>query len=267
LSRRQEITVSTLRKINELISKITVDNVRLVSDEFSNTMREFFAVFFSIRYKFTYVELNEELVKKKEISKELKDRVIEFSIRISEIEYSGYEPTMKEILDVMRNAKIIVERLSGIKTYEALKEKPEIKEEIEKKVKIKPKETEKTEEIIKRLEEVKKKIKEEKPKPVERAVKPAREIKPEAKPKEAKPKISIAELKEREKINELKDLLDIGEEALNKKDMNRAVEIYSRVREIYDNIPEDKKKELYNETIRIIRLYNNIVSAYQGQSE
>ena len=38
-----------------------------------------------------------------------------------------------------------------------------------------------------------------------------------------------------------------------------AEKAYTKIREIYDSLHPDVKKRLYNETVRIIKLYNEIM--------
>jgi iron uptake system EfeUOB component EfeO/EfeM len=168
-------------------------------------MREFFAKFFGIKYEFTYVELNEEINKIK-MKKEIKNNIINFSIKISEMEYGGFEITAANFLDIIKMAIPLVEELTGVKLEQAVKEKIEIKEE-------------KKEEIVK---------------------KPIKEVKIE-------------------EIEEMKKLINEAENAIENNDIDTATELYSKIKTIYEKIPPEKKKELYSESIRIIKLYNNII--------
>ncbi|MCK4531419.1 MAG: hypothetical protein KAT94_00990, partial [Candidatus Aenigmarchaeota archaeon] len=58
----------------------------------------------------------------------------------------------------------------------------------------------------------------------------------------------------------LERLISGGERAIANHKLEEAERIYSKIRKVYDEIPPDVKKGLYNETIRIIKLYNRIMS-------
>jgi len=202
---KQILGLSTLRRIYSIRSKIGKEKTRDLFELFSKTMREFFAKFFGIKYEFTYVELNEEINKIK-MKKEIKNNIINFSIKISEMEYGGFEITAANFLDIIKMAIPLVEELTGVKLEQAVKEKIEIKEE-------------KKEEIVK---------------------KPIKEVKIE-------------------EIEEMKKLINEAENAIENNDIDTATELYSKIKTIYEKIPPEKKKELYSESIRIIKLYNNII--------
>lgn len=222
LSDVQLLGVATLRKLHMIQLEIGKKPVRKVSGEFARVMRNFFAKMFNIRRTFTYIELN-EIVRRKKLKKELTDIITHFSIRISEIEYGREEVPVTLLVLTIKDAVRIVEGLTGIKMQEALGEKME-----------------------KELKKIEPEAKREK---IELELKKVR------KPKE-RVKFTKQDL---ETFDKLRRLIAEGEEALSRGDPKRASEIYSEIRFMYDKIPDNKKKELYEETMNIIKLYNNIM--------
>lgn len=218
----QLIGIETLRNLHLIQLEIGKRPVRRISSEFARVMRKFFATVFDIRRKFTYIELN-EIVRKKKLGKDLAGMITNFSIRISEIEYGKEEVPVTLLILTMKDAIRIVEGLSGVKMQDALGEKVE-----------------------KELKKIRPEIKEEK---IELKVK-------EVERKKGKVKFTSEDLKTFER---LRKMISDGEEALKRKDFKGASKIYSEIRFTYDSIPDKKKEGLYEETVRIIKLYNRVM--------
>ncbi|NIO23320.1 MAG: hypothetical protein GTN38_04835, partial [Candidatus Aenigmarchaeota archaeon] len=173
-----------------------------------------------------YIELN-EIVRRKKIKKDLSGMITNFSIRISEIEYGKEEVPVTMLILTVKDAIRIVEGLTGVRMQEALGAKAE-----------------------KELKKVEPKVEKEK---IELEVREVKEEKPEK-----KVRFTSEDLKVFEK---LRGMISEGEEALKRKDFKGASEIYSKIRFLYDRIPDRKKEGLYEETVRIIKLYNRIMKS------
>ena len=221
------IGIETLRKLHLIQLEIGKRSVRRISTEFAKVMRNFFAKFFDIRRTFTYIELN-EIVRRKKVSKELAGMIIDFSIRISEIEYGKEEVPATLLILTIKDGIKIVERLTRIKMQEALGER-----------------------VDRELKKVEPKVREEK---IELEIS-----------EEERPKKEVKYTKEDlGKFEDLRKLIAEGEDAIKRRDFKGASEIYSKIRFLYDKIPDIKKEGLYEETVRIIKLYNRIMKNLGG---
>jgi len=221
------IGIDTLRKLHLIQLEIGKRSVRKVSAEFAKVVRNFFARFFDIRKTFTYIELN-EIVRRKKVRKDVAGVITDFSIRISEIEYGKGEIPATLLILTIKDAIKIVEKLTGIKMQEALGEG-----------------------VDKELKKVEPKVKKEKIELEFREVeKPRKEV-----------KLTKEDLR---KFDDLRKMVSEGEEAMKRRDSKSASEIYSKIRFLYDRIPDDKKESLYEETVRIIKLYNRIMKSLSG---
>jgi len=219
----QLLGITTLRRLHLIQLEVGKKPVRRISSEFAKVMRNFFAKFFNVRRKFTYIELN-EIVRRKKLKKDLAGMITNFSIRISEIEYGREKVPVTLLILTIKDAIRIVEGLIGIKMQDALGEKVE-----------------------KELKKIEPGIRKEK---IELEIREAEE-----KPKE-KVRFTGEDLKTFEK---LRGLISDGEEALKRRDFRGASKIYSEIRFLYDKIPDNKKAGLYEETVRVIKLYNRIM--------
>ena len=221
----QLLGIRTLRKLHLIQLEVGKKPARKVSSEFARVMRHFFAKMFNIRRTFTYIELN-EIVRRRKVKKELIDTITSFSIRVSEIEYGKEEVPLTMLVLTIKDGIRIVEDLTGMKMHEALEERVE-----------------------RELRKVEPRTKEERV-----------ELKPEK--LEEKPEKRIRFTKEDlETFKKLRRLISDGEDAMKRNDIKAASSIYSEIRFLYDKIPDEKKVELYEETVRIIRLYNRIMGA------
>ncbi len=215
--------IETLRKLHLIQLEIGKKPVKRISNEFAKVMREFFAKMFNVKHKFTYIEIN-EIARRRKLDKGVVSMITDFSIRISEIEYGKRDIPVTLLVLTIKDAIRIVEALTGIKMQDALSEKAE--------------------------KELKKRIPEEKKERVELKVK---EI---VRKPEKRVKFTPEDLRTFEK---LRKMISDGEEAFERKDVKEASRIYSEIRFLYDRIPEEKKGGLYEETVRIIKLYNRIM--------
>jgi len=60
-------------------------------------------------------------------------------------------------------------------------------------------------------------------------------------------------------VKALEKLISEGENAFANHKLKEAERMYGKIRRIYDEMPNEVKKGLYEETVRIIKLYNNIM--------
>ena len=211
---------STLKKLHMIQLEIGKKRVKTVVSEFSEVMRDFFANRFNIRKKFTYIELT-EVARRRKIESMTAERITQFSVKMTEIEYKLTEPAISDIALTVKNAIIIVERLTGVKMRDIFEKRAE--------------------EEFKRAEPVEEKV--ELPKPP---------------PEKKKPRYKMTE-RDIANVKTLEKLISDGEKALANNKIDEAEKVYTKIRKIYDDIHPDVKKGLYNETIRIIKLYNEIM--------
>jgi hypothetical protein len=209
----------TLRKIHLIQLEIGKKPMKTIVAEFSFAMRDFFAKAFDIRKKYTYIELA-EMARKKKIDKLVANRITEFCIKMTEIEYSTSEAKLQDLTVAIKSAIFIVEKLTGVKFHESLDKRAE--DELKK---TQPKE-----------EQVK--LSGEAPVPKVKRYERTRE--------------------DDEIITRLEKLITDGEWAISNKRIDEAEKTYSQIRELYDRINPELKKELYSETIRIIKMYNTL---------
>jgi len=211
---------SALRKLHLIQLEIGKKPVRIIVTEFSGVIRDFFAKAFDIKKKFTYIELA-EVARKRKMDKMLANRIAEFSMKMTELEYKIGEPSLVELSSAIKSAITIVERMAGIRIHESLEKHAE--------------------EELKKLE------------PKEEAV-----SLPQAEP-EKKPKKYAMPEKDAANVKALENLIGEGEKAIVNHKTEDAEKLYSKIRELYDEMPPDVKMGLYSETIRIIKLYNEIM--------
>jgi hypothetical protein len=211
---------SALRRLHLIQLEIGKKPVRIIVTEFSGVIRDFFAKAFDIKKKFTYIELA-EVARKRKMEKALANRIAEFSMKMTELEYKVGEPSLVELSSAIKSAITIVERMAGIRIHESLEKHAE--------------------EELRKIE------------PKEEAVSLS-QAKPERKPK----KYATTE-KDAANVKALENMIDEGEMAIANHKTEDAEKLYSRIRELYDEMPPDVKMSLYGETIRIIKLYNEIM--------
>jgi hypothetical protein len=211
---------STLRRIHLIQLEIGKKPVKTIVYEFSGVMREFFAKAFEIRKKYTYIELA-EVARKRKIDRNVASRISEFCIKMTEIEYKTTEPSITEISAAIKSAIYIVEKLTGVMIHESLDKKAE--EELKK---MQPKEE---------------------------------EVKLAATQPEKKESKYVKTKEDAESVAKLEKIMNECEKAIAEHRMDEAEKIYSQIRELYDEINPDVKKDLFNETIRIIKMYNTLM--------
>jgi hypothetical protein len=194
--------------------------LRIIISEFSGVIREFFAKAFDIRKKFTYIELA-EVARQKKVEKSVANRITELSIKMTEIEYKVTEPSISDVALAIKSVIVIVEKMCGVKMHESLEKRAE--EEVKK--------TEKKEEEVKL------------PLPI---------------PEKREKKYKMTE-KDAADIKTLQNLISECEKLMADRKIKEAEKVYSKIRMLYDELHPEVKKELYNETIRIIKIYNDIM--------
>ncbi len=210
----------TLRKLHLIQLEIGKKSMRSIISEFTGVMREFFAKIFNVHKKFTYIELT-EVARRRKVKWDSAQKITEFSIRMSEIEYKPVEHTISDIASAIKIAIIIVEGMTGVKMHEALERRAE-KE-------------------LGKMEPEREKVEIPEPVPGKR---------------ERKYKMTGKDIDD---IKTLETLISAGERAIANHKNEEAERIYSRIRKVYDGIHPEVKKGLYNETVRIIKLYNRIM--------
>ena len=183
-------------------------------------MRTFFAKRFNIRKKFTYIELT-EVARRRKVEIGLADMIAKLAMKMTEIEYKHIEPTISDLNLAIKNAVVIVERLTKMRMQEALEKR--------------------SEEEIKRVEPKRERV----------------EL-PKAVPEKRAKKYKMTE-KDSANVKRLEGLLDTGERSLANHKLAEAEKAYSEIRKIYDGLHPEVKKSLYLQTVRIIKLYNQIM--------
>ncbi|MCK5022646.1 MAG: hypothetical protein KAS04_00590, partial [Candidatus Aenigmarchaeota archaeon] len=218
----QLLGTETLRKLHLIQLEMGKKSVGKILTEFSSVMREFFAKRFNMKKKFTYIELS-EISRRKKIGTKLADTIGGFAVKMTEIEYRHIEPSVTDVSSVIKNAITIVERLTGTKMQDTFEKRADMEME-----KLKPKEK------------------------VE-----LKSDKLEAKP--VKKKTYRMGEKDKKDIETVTKLIEKAEKSLANHNINETEETYTKIREIYDNMQPEVKNKLYDETIRIIKLYNQIM--------
>jgi len=82
---------------------------------------------------------------------------------------------------------------------------------------------------------------------------------PKEKRVEARTKEHKITKKEAEEIKKLERLIIEAEDAVEKEDLQKAEKLYTEIREIYDSLDAEVKRKLYDETMRIIKIYREII--------
>ena len=104
-------------------NKLNNENKKGVFKEFTLTIRKFFADLYKINYRFTYDELIKEIEKLKIRDK---NRIIIFLRSISRMEYSGHDPSLIDIRNLLAESKNIAELLTRSEK-EIMKERAKVK--------------------------------------------------------------------------------------------------------------------------------------------
>jgi len=103
--------------------KLNTENKEGIFKEFTLTVRKFFADLYKINYRFTYDELIKEIEKMKIRDKE---RIIIFLRTLSRMEYSGHEPSLLDVRNLLAESRNMVELLTRSEK-EVMKERAQIK--------------------------------------------------------------------------------------------------------------------------------------------
>lgn len=110
LNKKTTPGISAINKLSLLEQILKQENIQLVSDKFAFIIKEFFALFFLIKYEFTYEELETEL-KKNKTPKDLTKKISDVSNFISEIEYAKKIPKIEILRLAIQTSKQVIQDL------------------------------------------------------------------------------------------------------------------------------------------------------------
>jgi hypothetical protein len=208
----EKVRESVLAGLEKIEKQLYQKSPEELSRKFSAIMRQFFKDIFNLEYEFTYEELRMEVSKRK-ISPTLKEILMSYSKRISEIEYGGYKITREELYTLVEEAREIVKLM----TKPTGKEKGAIKEEQKK---------ERREEIVNKIRQIFKK---------ERLKKDVKKV--PQKPVSTQ-KLVYGLIKEA--LSSLKD-----------GDIRGAEKTYYKALKIYNKLAVEDKKKVYGSILRL----------------
>jgi hypothetical protein len=245
----------------------------------SGLMRTFFSELFDISYEFDYVELNEEL-SKKGVDGGVRQDIIDYSMKAEEFQYGGRALTEQDISAIVEKSVMIIKAVTERKPEkeEQRREKKAARAAAGEKepaplVEKKPgrfaglidaalrKPAQKREKTPMPDEEMLQRAEESVP---QAPVPPAKEKPQKVTPEEAKAeqKLRVPPAKEG-KVQRIRKLLVSAESDLSAGNSDGSMESYAQLREIYESLPQDEKRELAQETHRIISLYNSLLGEYK----
>ncbi|MBN2102292.1 MAG: hypothetical protein JW716_05475 [Candidatus Aenigmarchaeota archaeon] len=295
MSAKERVGTYTLIDLNRMKGELNQGNAQKIMDELSDVMRKFFSAAVHIGGEFTYIDLNEKAGELK-IDDKTKKRISNFAMGMTKMEYSDEKASSSDVANLLHLAISIVESMTRTKTEKAVRVGKDIEiynkngtEEVhleKKKEKTESPKTEKKKEsrfssFFKKQPEVTEVVKKETPpaekKPDEKRSplfvlnKPKKKSETAEKPAEAErkeiaqpeklvapqPEVEMSFEGIRKKINEL---IEESERLCRMEDYKKAKEFYHEARDLYDRIPKERRKDLTEETIKFIRLYNQIVS-------
>jgi hypothetical protein len=218
----------------------------------NKVMKNYFRELFEIEYEFDYLELNEELGKKG-IDEELRKYVIDFTMKLSEAEYSGKKLTQAELSSIIEKSKrVVINIMTKGRSFKAPEEKEPVKPVMEAHEPVAAPETA---------------VRDKKPaQAVEKAPPEKVERKPKKKEKE-KPYKTPAAAKEpsspEERVSSIRRLLIEAEESLRQKRYEDAMDGYTELKGMYDSVSREEKMGMMEEARRIIGLYNTLLTEYK----
>jgi hypothetical protein len=244
----------------------------------SALMRSFFSELFDISYEFDYVELNEELGRKG-VDEGIRKDIIDYSMKTEELQYGGKAVSEADLSSIIEKSVIIIRGVTEKKPeIEAPPAPPAAKDVPEADV---PDAAEKTpgrlsleidgfirEPLPEREEEAP--AEEETPRRVEEEVS-VRTIEPTAVRRpvpaqtaaERRPSAPV-QIYGEGKLPRMRKLLLRAESAIASANSGGAAEAYSELRGIYENLTQDQKRDMQEETRRIIALYNALLGEYKN---
>lgn len=251
-----------------------------VLKKLSGLMRTFFSELFDISYEFDYVELNEEL-SRKGVDEDVRKGIIDYSMKAEEFQYGGKVLTGQDLSAIVEKSVMIIRAVTERKQEkeEPVREKTEAhaadEEEPGQPAQKKPgrfsgmidgivgKPAQTKAKAAAAIPDDKTLQDAEKNAPPE-AVPPADEKPQKPAPDEAagRHKHHIPPAKE-DSLQKIRKLLLAAENALSAGSSEDAMESYGRMREIYEELPQDEKRQLSQETQRMITLYNRLLNEYR----
>jgi hypothetical protein len=210
----------TLKRIESFRKHLSKKSKEDNSIQFFHLVRQFFADMFKIRYEFTFEELDEEL-KRKKISKELKEKITIFLKKISAVEYSDEKLSDNELKKLYDEFLRLFRKLTS--------DEGEIKDKTTKKLfgflKIpagnKQKENKKSLSFITALF--------------------------------SKFKIRLG----KSRLEQIHDMLIKALDLINKDDFKESRRLYVKIKRKYDSLNVKEKEEVYDD---IMLLYNEIAA-------
>ncbi len=259
-------------------------------------MRAFFSELFDISYEFDYLELNEELGKKG-VPEDIRKDVIDYSMKVEELEYGGRQVTEDELASLVEKSVYIIRSVS-----ERRPAPEELPEEVAQAAgePVAPKEEKKTGTLSAKIDSMLRKPFErhaagKEPEPAPPAAPGPEEAVPKPRKKEPAQEENIPEETEEsmsevvrpaggegaaeeekepekaqfpgkngEKIAMIRKLLVLSENGMASGNHDDAMESYGQLREAYDSLPPEEKRKMYPETKRIIALYNSLLKEYKS---
>ncbi|MFH0956895.1 MAG: hypothetical protein V1813_03460 [Candidatus Aenigmatarchaeota archaeon] len=245
----------------------------------SALMRSFFSELFDISYEFDYVELNEELGRKGADEK-IRKGIIDYSMKTEEFQYGGKALSEEDLSSIIEKSVIIIRSVTEKRPESeappappAAKDVPEaqVPEAAEKKPGrfssaiegfIRKPLPEKREEAPPEEEEAPGRMEADVP---VRAVAPTAVRRPVPAPAAAERKPAATVPASRDgKMQRMRMLLVKAEGAIASANAGGAAEAYSELRGIYENLAQDEKRDMQEETHRIIALYNALLGEYKS---
>ncbi len=111
ISKEEVVCRIFTRKIKELEESGENQDPKELFNKLNKTMRGFFSELYDIEYEFAYVELNEELVKK-DVSEDIRNAIIDYTMNMAESEYSNHAMTGQEFYYLLGKSIKIIEKVS-----------------------------------------------------------------------------------------------------------------------------------------------------------
>jgi outer membrane biosynthesis protein TonB len=276
LSREEVMGRLFLRKIKS-IGEAGKDPLATLK-ELGGIMRSFFSELFDIAYEFDYVELNEELGKRG-IDESIRKDIIDYSMKTEEFQYGGKPLADADLSSLIEKSIIIIRSVSkkgpepeaapvaeaAPKPEAPVAEKKQswlstaidgfIRQPLPERKKVEKEKEEPEKEVPEKAEEIAE-ARVPEPAAVRRPV-------PSQAP-EAQKRPAAAPLSTEGPSSRVRRLLLKAEGAVSLQDAGTAAEAYSELRGIYESLTQDQKRDMQDETRRIIALYNALLGEYKN---
>lgn len=245
----------------------------------SGLMRTFFSELFDVSYEFDYVELNEEL-SKKGIDEGIRKDIIDYSMKAEEFQYGGKAITEQDLSLILEKSVMIIRTVTERKPEKEEQGRGREAVPVPAGEKEPPQpEEKKPGRFSAMIEGIMKKPAPEKERPPipsegmpgragagvpQAPAPPAREKPAKPAPEEikAEQKLRVPPAKD-EKMQRIRKLLVAAESSISSGSSEDAMEAYGQLRDIYESLNQDEKRELSTETHRIISLYNSLLKEYK----